>query len=85
MNTNTTDHGPTVEGYEVVELVPAQDVAALVAERDRLREVNAALVAQLTLAVRYLDHPDVRAIPFSLPAAAVAERARAALAQSKGE
>ncbi len=45
MNTNTTDHGPTVEGYEVVELVPAQDVAALVAERDRMKAALESIIA----------------------------------------
>ncbi len=46
MNTNTTDHGPTVEGYEVVELVPGHQVAALVAERDGLREALEELAAK---------------------------------------
>jgi hypothetical protein len=39
--------------------------------------------ALLALALRYLEHPDVQAIPFALPAAAVAERIRTALARAK--
>ena len=44
----------------------------LVADRKRL-------IGVLQLAVKYLDHPDVQAIPFALPAKVVAERAHDAL------
>ena len=44
-----------------------------------------ALVAALELAVRYLEHPDVKALPFAMRSAHAAERARAALALAKGE
>lgn len=37
---------------------------------------NARLRAVLELALRYLDHPDVQAIPFALHASVVADRAR---------
>jgi len=41
------------------------------------------LIAASELALRYLDHPDVQAIGFSLPAAAVADRLRDAIATVK--
>ncbi len=42
------------------------------------------LVASLELAASYLDHPDVKAMPFALPSEAVANRARAAIEKAKG-
>ncbi len=45
----------------------------------------AALVAALELAVRYLEYPDVEALPFAMRSEYAADRARAALALAKGE
>lgn len=54
-------------------------------------EANARLIAAapdlleiLTLAVRYLDSPEVRALPFARPAESVADQARAAIAKTEG-
>lgn len=43
------------------------------------------LLEALRLALRYLDHPEVQAIPFALPATAAIERARAAIAKAEGK
>jgi hypothetical protein len=40
-------------------------------------------ISVLRLAAQYLGHPDVKAIPFALPSAAVAKRARDAIARVK--
>lgn len=40
------------------------------------------LVALLELALRYISHPEVQAIPFALPASAVQERIEEALAKA---
>ena len=50
----------------------------------RLLAERAELVAALTLACRYLEHPDVQAIPFAMNASAPLERARAILRQIEG-
>ena len=42
------------------------------------------LLAAAMVALQYLEHPDVREMPFSLPADAAAERLRAALANVSG-
>lgn len=42
------------------------------------------LTALLELALRYISHPDVQAIPFALPASTVQERIEEALAAVKG-
>ena len=55
------------------------------AERDQLREVNAVLVKQLKLALQYLEHPDVQAIPFVFSAAGAARRAHAAIEKARKE
>ena len=43
------------------------------------------LLARLNLAVRYLEHPDVQAIPFAAPAGGCAELCRAAIAKATGQ
>lgn len=43
------------------------------------------LLEALTLAIRYLEHPDVQALPFALPASVPLEKARAAVAMAKGK
>lgn len=59
--------GLTEEKYkEIVRAVKAHD----------------SLMAALELAIHYLKHPDVQAIPFALPASAALERAQAALAKA---
>ena len=50
-------------------------------ECGRLKAMNAELLAALELAVKYLDHPDVQAIPFALHAECAANRAREAIAK----
>jgi aminoglycoside phosphotransferase len=50
----------------------------------RLRLDNDVLLNSLEFAVRYLENPEVQAIPFALPASAAADRARAAIAQATG-
>ena len=51
--------------------------ARLIASSPELLEV-------LDLAVRYLEHPDVKAIPFALPSECVANRARAIIEKVLG-
>ena len=41
------------------------------------------LLAALKLAVRYLKHPDVQAIPFAAPVGVAVDRARAAIAKAE--
>ena len=43
------------------------------------------LVAELKLALRYLEHPDVQAIPFAMRASTVADRIHRTLAKLEGE
>jgi hypothetical protein len=49
-----------------------------------VRSVNAhqELLEVLSLAVRYLEHPDVQAISFARPAASIAELIRSAIAKA---
>ena len=42
------------------------------------------MLAALQLALRYLEHPDVQAMPFALPASVPAGRVRAAIAKAEG-
>lgn len=42
------------------------------------------LLELLKLAVRYLEHPDVQALQFALPASAIVERCNAAIAKAEG-
>ena len=60
------------------------DAPRLAEEVERLRAVNTELVERLKLAVRYLEHPDVQAIQFSLPAAAVVDRCNEAIDHGEG-
>ena len=60
--------------------------------RDEEVEANARLIAAspdllqaLELALRYLDHPEVKSIPFALPVDAAIDQARAAIAKARGE
>ena len=57
----------------------------LLAERDRLREENAKLAGMLKLAVQYLEHPDVKAIPFARASESVGSQIRILLAKMGGE
>lgn len=90
---NGKRHYVMVGGHTIIaELPHAQGDSAYVVEQFHERESNARLIAaatdmyaELELALRYLDHPDVRALPFALPAEAAAERCRAALAKARGE
>ena len=43
------------------------------------------LVGELQLALRYLEHPDVQAIPFAMRASTVADRIHRTLAKLEGE
>lgn len=43
------------------------------------------LLQALELAIRFLDHPEVKAIPFAFPVYGVITQARAAIAKAKGE
>jgi hypothetical protein len=49
-------------------------------EIDRLRAENERLRGCLELALKYLEHPDVQEIPFSLHTGVAAKRIRTALA-----
>lgn len=51
----------------------------------RLMAAAPDLLYALELAVRYLEHPDVQAIPFALQASAPVARAHAAIAKATGE
>ena len=53
-------------------------------EQRKLIAAAPELLAALQLALRYLEHPDVQAIPFALHASVPAERARRAIAKAKG-
>jgi hypothetical protein len=72
--------GGLKKGYVFVFTEPSPDLMLvqkklfndLVAERKRLLEI-------MITAVKYVDHPDVRAIPFALPASNVARAMRAAI------
>ena len=44
-----------------------------------------ALLEALELAVRYLEHPDVTALPFALPVTNASRMAHAAIEAAKGE
>jgi hypothetical protein len=52
--------------------------ASLIAE-------SPAMLAALKLAVRYLEHPDVQAIPFALSASVLLEQALAIIARVEGD
>lgn len=43
------------------------------------------LLHALELTIRYLDHPEVKTIPFAMSVDAAIEQARAAIAKAKGE
>jgi predicted transcriptional regulator len=43
------------------------------------------MLGMLELALKYLEHPDVQAIPFAAPAECVAVRMRALIEKAKGE
>lgn len=61
--------------------------AILIRTQDDLAETQSTLkaaVAVLELALRYISHPDVQAIPFALPASCVQERIEEVLAAAKG-
>jgi len=67
-------------------------IAQVLETTDDTGEANASLIAAapdllaaLETALPYLEHPDVQAMPFVLPAGPIAERARAAIASAKGE
>jgi hypothetical protein len=44
-----------------------------------------ALLGMLVLALKYMDHPDVQALPFACPAAGVADRMRKLIATARGD
>ena len=46
-------------------------------------DTTADLVAALTLALRYLEHPEVQAIPFALPTSTVATKIKTLLARTE--
>lgn len=48
-------------------------------------EVVQEMIAGLNFALRYLEHPDVQAIPFACRAQTAANKIRATLAKTKGE
>ena len=58
-------------------------LSSLAAEHDKLKAINAELLAMLKLAVKYLDHPDVQTIPFALHADCAASRVHAAIAKAQ--
>jgi len=65
-------------------------IAAVGLRSDDEHLANASLIAAapellgaLMVAVQYLEHPDVQAIPFALPASGVAKRARDAIAKAE--
>lgn len=43
------------------------------------------LLQSLELALRFLDHPETKAIPFAMPVDGVIQQARAAIARARGE
>lgn len=49
----------------------------------RLIAASPDLLAVLELAVKYLDHPDIKAMPFAVRAETVANRAHAAITKAK--
>jgi hypothetical protein len=49
-----------------------------------MTDLERELLALLTRAVRYLDHPDVKSIPFAAPSGALANRIKSAIAKSEG-
>ncbi len=49
-----------------------------------LDEAMQELLGALMVAVQYLEHPDVQAMPFALPASGAAKRARKAIAKAEG-
>jgi hypothetical protein len=70
-------HVHSQKTHECVADASVEADALLIALAPELLEV-------LSLAIRYLDHPDVKAIPFSMSAAVVVNRARAAIAKAEG-
>jgi hypothetical protein len=57
------------ESRQIANVLPPMDNGRLIAKAPQMHEL-------LKLALKYLEHPDVQAIPFALPASAVAERIR---------
>lgn len=43
------------------------------------------MVAALEMSVRYLEHPDVAALPFAQPSGLVVDQAKAAIARAREE
>ena len=54
-----------------------------IVEIERLKKVNDELVGAGIAAILYLDHPDVQAIPFVMPASVIVTRLRAAIQKAE--
>jgi hypothetical protein len=48
-------------------------------------DVNQELLSALKNALRYLDHPEVKSIPFALPVTAAIKRAQKAIDKAEGK
>ena len=68
--------------YRLIPLVIGTDGSLLPADA-KLIAAAPALLEAMKLAVRYLEHPDVQALPFALSAECAANRARDAIEAAK--
>lgn len=61
-------------------LVPTDEQRANVGYVERCVTMHDALTGLLELALCYLEHPEVKTLPFAVPSGAIADRIRAAFA-----
>ncbi|MDQ2995528.1 MAG: hypothetical protein M3R61_00510 [Chloroflexota bacterium] len=76
-------NGSSDDRYSEIAIIQTRGAASRDAhDNARLIAASPELLARLTLALNYLDHPDIRAIPFALPAEAIAALIRTAIANA---